>query len=67
MKNTLNIKEEKTNKVVGITKQISICLYKCPYGKHTFRAAKYLREGLLLGLMLNNSESWINITKSDNL
>ena len=24
-----------------------------------------MREGLFVGLMLNNSESWINITKSD--
>ena len=58
MKNTHN-KKEKTNKAVGIVKKIST------YGRNTFRAAKILREGLLLGSMLNNSESWINLTKSD--
>ena len=40
-------------------------MYERPYGKHTFRAAMIMREGLMLGSMLNNSESWINITKSD--
>ena len=64
MKNTLNIKE-KNNKAVGIVKKISTCLYERPYGRHTFRAAKLLREGLLLGSMLNNCESWVNITKCD--
>ena len=64
MKNTLTIKE-KNNKAVGIVKKISTCLYERPYGRHTFRAAKLLREGLLLGSMLNNCESWVNITKCD--
>ena len=64
MTNTHNIKEKK-NKAVGIVKKISTCLYERPYGSNTFRAAKILREGLLLGSMLNNSESWINLTKSD--
>ena len=39
--------------------------YERQYGKHTFRAAMIMREGLILGSMLNNSESWININKSD--
>ena len=34
-------------------------------GRHTFRAASIMRQSLLLGSLLNNSESWINITKKD--
>ena len=52
-------------KTVAIVNKISTCLYKRPYGGHTFRAATIMRKSLLLGSMLNNSESWINITKSD--
>ena len=36
-----------------------------PYGKHYFKAAKIMRESMLIGSMLNNSESWINLTKLD--
>ena len=64
MKNISNIKE-KHNRAIGIVNKISSSLYERPYGRYTFRAAKLLREGLLLGSMLNNSESWVNITKSD--
>ena len=68
MKNTINIKE-KTDKAIGIVNKISTCLFERPYGRNTFRAAKLLREGLLLGSLLNNSESWCNLTKGylDNL
>ena len=45
--------------------EISTCLYEQLYGRHTFWEAKLLREGLLLGSMLNNYESWVNITKCD--
>ena len=62
MKNTINIKE-KTNKAIYIVNRISTCLYEQPYGRYTFRAANILREGLLLGSLLNNCESWINLTK----
>ena len=34
-----------------------------PYGRHFFKAYKLMREGLLIGGMLTNSESWINVTK----
>ena len=30
-----------------------------------FKALKLMREGVLLGGMLTNSESWINVTKLD--
>ena len=64
MKNKKNIKE-KTNKAVGIANKISTALIERPYGRHHFKAAKLLRESLLIGSMLNNSESWINLTNSD--
>ena len=64
MKNLKNIRE-KTNRAVGIVNKIESSLYERPYGKNTFKAAMLLRKGLLLGSMLNNSESWININKSD--
>ena len=36
-----------------------------PYGRHTYKAAKLMREGMLLGTMLTNAESWINMTQKD--
>ena len=36
-----------------------------PYGKYSFKAAALMRESLLIGSMLNNAESWININKTD--
>ena len=64
MKNTINFKE-KTNRAIGIVKKISTSLFERPYGRNTFRAAVLMRESLLLGSMLSNSESWINISKLD--
>ena len=64
MNNHKNIKE-KTNRGVGIVKKIIASLIERPYGRHTFKAAKLMREGMLLGSMLTNAESWINMTKKD--
>ena len=64
MGNQSNIKE-KTNRGVGIVNKIITTLYERPYGKYTYKAAALMREGLLLASILNNSESWINITKQD--
>ena len=36
-----------------------------PLGKNLFKAFTLMREGLLLGGLLTNSESWINITNKD--
>ena len=63
MKNTKNIKA-KANRAIGIVNKISTSLYERPNGKSTFKAAILMRESLLLGSMLSNSESWINITKN---
>ena len=35
------------------------------FGKHSFVAAGLMRQGMLLGSMLSNSESWINPTETD--
>ena len=64
MKNIQNIRE-KTNRAVGIVNKITTCLIERPYGKHTFSAALLMRESMLIGTLLNNSESWINLTTKD--
>ena len=61
-KNEKNIKE-KTNRAIGIINKISTSLNERPYGNHHFKAAKSMRESMLLGSILNNSESWTNITQ----
>ena len=50
---------------MGIVKKIPTSLIERPYGKHTFKAATLMREGMLLGTMLTNAESWINMTQRD--
>ena len=60
-KNDSNIRE-RTNKSIGNINKIISSLNERPYGRHFFRAYKIMREGLLLGGMLTNSESWINVT-----
>jgi len=62
--NKTNIKS-KTNKALGNVKQIISGLNERPYGKYTFQAGKLMRGGILISSLLNNSETWINLTKSD--
>ena len=64
MTNKIHIKE-KTNIDVGIANKIRTTLTERPYGKYMFKAAELMRESLLIGSMLNNSESQINILKKD--
>ena len=33
------------------------------FGKHYFKAAKLMREAILISGLLTNSESWINVNK----
>ena len=63
-KNEKNIKE-KTNRAIGIVNKITPSLIERPYGKQNCKAASLMRESMLIGSMLNNSESWINISKTD--
>ena len=64
MKNEYNIRD-KTNKATGNVNKIISSLQERPFGKHHFKAAKILRDGMLVGSLLNNAETWINLTKKD--
>lgn len=64
LKNEKNIKD-KTNKAVGSVNKIMNSLRERPYGRHAYKAAKLMREGMLLGGLLTNCESWINVTEAD--
>ena len=61
-KNDKNIKD-KVNKSFGNVNKIISTLSERPFGSFTFQAAELMRDGVLLGSMLNNSETWINLTK----
>ena len=63
-KNDKNIKD-KTDKAVGSVNKIMSALSERPYGKHSYRAALLMRQGLMLGGMLTNAETWINVTEAD--
>ena len=43
----------------------NIFIIKRPYGKHTFKAAKCLQEGLLFPPLLTNSEIWVYVLEKD--
>ena len=60
--NINNIKE-RTDKSTGTINNIISALHERPYGRHEFKAYKIMREGLLLGGMLTNTERWINIKR----
>ena len=60
-RNKTNI-TDRTNKSIGNINKIITSLNERPYGRHFFRAYKLMREGVLLGGMLTNSETWINLT-----
>ena len=63
-KHDKNIKE-RINKAIGNVNKIVSTLNERPYGRHFFKAFKLMREGLLLGGILTNSKSWINVTKKN--
>ena len=50
---------------MGIVNKIRTTLTERPYVKYMFKAAELMRESLLIGSILNNSESWIIISKKD--
>ena len=64
MKNDKNIKD-KTDKAVGNVNKILSALNERPYGRHSYKAAVLMRQGILLGGLLTNAETWINITEKD--
>ena len=57
--------KNRTDKAAGNVNTIVSGLNDKPYGSKTFRAAKVMREAMLMRPMLNNAETWINITKGD--
>ena len=59
-----NIKD-KTDKAVGNVNKIVSTIHERPYGKYSFKAASLMRDAILLGGMLSNSEGWINVTETD--
>ena len=61
----MKITKEKVNKAVGSVEKIISAIIERPYGRHTYKAALLMRQGLMLGGMLTNSETWINITEAD--
>ena len=63
-KNDKNI-QDKINKAVGSVNKIISAINERPYGRHTFKAALLMRQGLMLSSMLTNAETWINISETD--
>ena len=59
-KNYSNIKE-RTNKAYGNIEKIIFTLTERPYGSHKFRVYRIMRDGHLLGGLLANAKSWINL------
>ena len=64
LKNDKNIKD-KVNKSYGNVNKIITTLIERPFGKFTFQAATVMRNGILIGSLLNNSETWIQLTKKN--
>ena len=60
-KNQKNI-TDRTNKTIGNINRIESTLRERHYGRHYFKAFRLMREGLLLGGLLNNVEIWINVS-----
>ena len=63
-RNSKNI-YERTNRANGNIDKIILTLQERPFGRHYFKAYKLMREGMLIGGLLTNSESWINIVNKD--
>ena len=47
--------KDKTDKAFGNVSR--------PYSKHTFKAALIMRQAMLLGGLLSNSEAWTHLTE----
>ena len=49
------------NKATGNVNKIIESLKERPYGKHKYKAAKLMRDGMVVASMLSNAEMWTNI------
>ena len=61
LRNDKNLKD-KTNKAVGNVNKIISTVNERLLGKYSFKAAKLMREGILICSILNNADIWINLT-----
>ena len=59
-----NMQDKVTKDVRSVEKIISTIIER-PYGHLKQKAALLMRQGLMLGGMLTNSETWINITEAN--
>ena len=50
---------------MGNVNEIISTLYERPFEKHRYKAARLMREGLLINSLLTNSESWVNVTEKE--
>ena len=57
--------QDNISKALGSVENILSAINERPYGQHTFKAALLMRQGLMLGNLLTNAETWTNITESD--
>ena len=64
LKNDKNI-TDRINKSFGNVNKIVTTLNERPFGSYTFQAAKVMRNGILVGSMLNNSEAWMHLTQKN--
>ena len=63
-KNEKNIKD-KLNKATGNVNKIIDSITERPYGKHKYKAAKLMRDGMIVTSMLANAETWTNMLERD--
>ena len=45
--------------------KIVTTLNERPFGAYTFQAAKLMRDGILISSLLNNAETWTNLTQKN--
>ena len=63
-KNTKNIKA-RLGRGIGVISNIANILKEVSMGQFHFEVSLLLRESLFLSTVLVNSESWVNLTKTD--
>ena len=64
MNNEENIKD-RTNRAYGSANKIKDSINERPFGKHIFKAALLMRNSMLMGSLMNNVETLVNVTKKD--
>ena len=62
--NEKNLKD-KTNRYIGNITKIVKTPSERSFGPFTLKAAKLMRDGILISSLLNNAETWINLTQKN--